>query len=363
MWGTGGNPLPLRTNVEDIRGVRHLRHVKSPLDLSTMPSRTQLCPCRAQSPGLNHCTYFNCTMMDLFAFPVEVRLKIYSQLLVHPPLINLEKREYPLPARLWLGESIDLCPALLRTSKQVYDEAVPLLYSDNCFHFPEEDKATTGYATGTTLAFFLGQIGLLARLLRHVCITLPDRSSLLDTQLDEDDVKDLDLIRDVCVGITTLKLSLPFTSGFPVSTASLDLIDIRLKALPLLRNVIVDVRWYGRESVEASDDEAGDLGGVDDWDHPEGCLAAKLRERRWTVQVTKVPPVKEVWTDPDGMVEFDNEDEYHYYMDNIWSRHEWEREQEEEAEYYYQRRLAGYDKGYADDGGPPWYVTSPLLPL
>lgn len=301
--------------------------------------------------------------MDLFAFPVEVRLNIYSQLLVHPAFINLEKREYPLPARLWLGERIDLCPALLRTSKQVYDEAVPLLYSDNYFHFPEED---TGYDTDTTtLAFFLGQIGLLGRLLRHVSITLPDRSTLLDTQLHEDDVKDLDLIRDACVGITTLKLSLPFTSGFPVSTASLDLIDMRLKALPLLQNVIVNVRWYGAESVEGSDDEVGDLGGVDDWNHPECCLAAKLRERRWTVQVTKVPPVKKVWTDPDDMVEFDNEDDYNDYMDNVWSRLEWERERrrerEEEIEYSYQRRLAGYDMGYADDGGPPWYATSPLL--
>lgn len=301
--------------------------------------------------------------MDLFAFPVEVRLKIYSQLLVHSKLIHLKKREYPLPARLWLGERIDLCPALLRTSKQVYDEAVSLLYSDNCFHFPEEDKATTGYATGTTLAFFLGQIGLLARLLRHVCVTLPNRSTLLGTQLHEDHVKDLDLIRDACVGITTLELSLPFTSGFPVSMASLDLIDTRLKALRPLQNVIVNVRWYGGESVEASDDEAGDLSGVDDWNHPEGYLAVKLREHGWTVQITKVPPVKEVWTDPDGRIEFDNEDDYHDYMNNVWSRREWEREQEEEAEYCWQRQLAGYDKGYADDGGPPWYATSPLLPM
>ncbi|RKK77230.1 hypothetical protein BFJ68_g16715 [Fusarium oxysporum] len=212
--------------------------------------------------------------MDLFAFPAEVRLKIYSQLLVHPALINLEKREYPSPARLRLEESIDLCPALLRICKQVYDEAVPLLYSDNCFHFPEEDEAKTGYATGTTLALFLGQIGLLAKLVHHVCITLPNRSTLLDTQLDEDYLKDLDLIRDACVNITTLELSLPFTSGFPVSTTSLDLIDMRLKALPLLQDVIVNVRWYGKESVEASDDESEDLGGVDDWNHPDGCLTA-----------------------------------------------------------------------------------------
>ncbi|SPJ78060.1 uncharacterized protein FTOL_06449 [Fusarium torulosum] len=303
--------------------------------------------------------------MNLFTFPVEIRLKIYSQLLVHPALIKLEKREYFSPARLRLRleESIDLFPALLRISKQVHDEAVPLLYSDNCFHFPEEDEVTTGYATGTTLALFLGQIGLLARLIRHVCITIPNRSTLWDTQLDEDHLKDLDLVRDACANITTLEFSLPFTSGFPVSTTSLNLIDMRLKALPLLQDVIVNVRWYSGDSMEASDDESGDPGGVDDWNHPEGCLTAKLRERRWTVHITKVPPVKEVWTDPDDRIEFDNEDDYHDYMNNVWSRHELEREQEEEAEYYYQRQLAGYDMGYADDGGPPWYATSPLHPI
>ncbi|KPA35180.1 hypothetical protein FLAG1_12149, partial [Fusarium langsethiae] len=280
--------------------------------------------------------------MDFFAFPAEIRLKIYSQLLVHPAPINFEKREYPSPAQLWLEESIDLCPALLRISKQVYDEAVPLLYSDNCFQFPEEEKVMIGYATGTTLALFLGKIGLLAKFIHHVCITLPNRSTLLDTQLDEDYLNDLNLIRDACVSITTLEFSLPFTSGLPVSTTSLDLIDMRLKALPLLQDVIVNVRWYGGESVEGSDDESEDLGSVDDWSHPDGRLTATLREHGWTVQITKVPPVKEVWTDPDDRIEFDNEDDYHDYMSNVWSRREREREQEEETEYYYQKQLAGY---------------------
>ena len=91
---------------------------------------------------------------------------------------------------------------------------------------------------------------------------------MLDTQLDEDYLKDLDLIRDACVHITTLELSLPFTSASPVSTASLDLMDMRLKAFPLPQDVIVNVRWHGGESVEASDDESEDLGGVNNWNRP-----------------------------------------------------------------------------------------------
>lgn len=299
--------------------------------------------------------------MYLLVLPVEVRLEIYSHLLVHSGPIHLEKQEYPGPARLWLEEGIHLCPALLRTDKQVYNEAVSLLYSGNCFHFPEEDMATTGCATGTTLAFFLEQIGLLARLLRHVCITLPTRSTSWGTQLNEDHVKDLDLIRYDCVGITTLELSLPFTSGYPISSSSLNLIDMRLKGLQSLQTIMVNVRWYSGESVEQSDDEMGNLSDDNDRNHPEHCLVAKLREYGWTVQITKVPVVKETWTDPDGMIEFDNEDDYHDYMNNVWGRFEREREQREEIEYYHQRQLAGYDMGYADDGGPAWYAICPLL--
>ena len=46
-----------------------------------------------------------------------------------------------------------------------------------------------------------------------------------------------------------------------------------------------------------------------------------------------------------------NEGDYHGYVDNVWSRREWEREQEEEAAHCYQRRLAGCDMGHAGDGG------------
>ena len=234
------------------------------------------------SSGALH--YINSTTMDLFALPVEVRLIIYSQLLVHPAPINLNRQGY-ISLRLRLQERMGFCPALLRTCKQIYHEAVSLLYSDNCFHFLGGAAGWMGYET---LALFLGQIGLQARLLRYVCVPFSD----LSLRLYECHLKDLDRIRDACVGITTLKLSSHFTPGHPVSAAALDLIDTRLKAIPSLQNVIVDLRWYGKESVNASDDEAGDPGSVDDWNHPGGRLATMLRERGWTVQVTKLVAIK-----------------------------------------------------------------------
>lgn len=57
--------------------------------------------------------------MDLFAFPVEIRLKIYSELLVHPGTIDFEPLDLHTPPRLLLCRNIDLYPALLRTCRQI----------------------------------------------------------------------------------------------------------------------------------------------------------------------------------------------------------------------------------------------------
>jgi len=71
--------------------------------------------------------------MNLFAFPVEMRLKIYSELLVHRRPINFSVPfGGDLSSRL-CPERVDLCPTLLRAGKQVYGEAISLLYSNNCF--------------------------------------------------------------------------------------------------------------------------------------------------------------------------------------------------------------------------------------
>ncbi|KAK0639464.1 hypothetical protein B0T16DRAFT_244710 [Cercophora newfieldiana] len=281
-------------------------------------------------------------MMDLFGLPVEIRLVIYSELLVCPAPLILTTSNYPSPEHLWVEGTIDLYPAILRTNKQIYNEAVSLLYSDNCFQFPKEDKETIGFATGTTLTLFLAKIGPRASLLRHVCVSISNYStSLGSAQLHEGQVKDLDLLRDACIGVTTLKLSLSFTSGFPVSTATLDMIDTRLKAIPSLQSVIVNVEWHVGDSVGASDDEEEDLGGVDDWDHPGGSLAAKLRERGWTVQITKIHPG---WSD--------YEDEINDFLDDTWSRRGWDSEQEDDDHYYRQRQLEAYGMDFADDGGP-----------
>lgn len=83
-----------------------------------------------EKPGPTFCHHrqFHLSTMDFFAFPVEIRLKIYSELLAHREIIKFPaKFRDALSARL-CTEGINLCPALLRASKQVFSEAISLLY-------------------------------------------------------------------------------------------------------------------------------------------------------------------------------------------------------------------------------------------
>jgi len=69
--------------------------------------------------------------MGLFDLPVEIRLKIYSELLVLPEPIVADYG--PSLPPLFRSRRNGLYPAILRANRKVYGEASPLLYSNNRF--------------------------------------------------------------------------------------------------------------------------------------------------------------------------------------------------------------------------------------
>lgn len=74
---------------------------------------------------------------NLFSLPVEVRLQIYEKVLVlSEPIIFVADKGPALPP-LFLRQKYGLSPTLLRTNRKVYEETRPLLYSKNCFKFPD----------------------------------------------------------------------------------------------------------------------------------------------------------------------------------------------------------------------------------
>jgi hypothetical protein len=78
-------------------------------------------------------TYINTTAMNFFDLHTEIRLKIYSELLVHSESIVFVADYGPPSPPLLRSKRDSLYPALLRVNKNVYSEASPPLYSNNRF--------------------------------------------------------------------------------------------------------------------------------------------------------------------------------------------------------------------------------------
>jgi hypothetical protein len=75
--------------------------------------------------------------MNFFGFVTEIRLKIYSELLVlSEPIVFVADYGPPSPP-LFRSKRDGLYPALLRVNKKAYREANPLVYSNNRFRFPD----------------------------------------------------------------------------------------------------------------------------------------------------------------------------------------------------------------------------------
>jgi len=83
--------------------------------------------------------------MDLEKFPLEIRRMIYAHVLTFPgPIVLVENPDQThasdggqLQLRA-LPSARGLSPALLRTCKGVYNEAISYLYEENTFQFPDD---------------------------------------------------------------------------------------------------------------------------------------------------------------------------------------------------------------------------------
>lgn len=109
--------------------------------------------------------------LNFFDFAIEIRLKIYLELLVHSESIVFVA-DYGLSSPpLFRSKREGLCPALLRVNKKVHGEASSLLYSNNRFRFPDIFISTPSATNSPHIAPFLRQIGSQASFIRHICIT------------------------------------------------------------------------------------------------------------------------------------------------------------------------------------------------
>lgn len=171
---------------------------------------------------------------DFFCLPGEIRIKIYSHLLVHNDNIDPWDRVY------------GLSPNILATSKITLHEARLVLYGCNCFNiFWEPDKVEEFFKT----------IGLLnARLIRSIRIAFP-----LRTNKDNFNYNNEPVCEDF--GLTIMKIIIKFCANVKFVTFSIMSIELlgcssvrdyalimaevdsRLREIPALEQVIVE--FYG----------------------------------------------------------------------------------------------------------------------
>ncbi|KAH9203094.1 hypothetical protein DL95DRAFT_472709 [Leptodontidium sp. 2 PMI_412] len=145
--------------------------------------------------------------LNFFGLPKEIRLQLYSELLVLPePIVFVAGYGPPSPP-LFRSNRNGLFPALLQVNKQAHSEASSLLCSNNRFQFPDI-SVTVSFATDSAhIAPFLCQIGSQVSLIRYICITIPSFPTFYDSQqgramFHEAHIKNLELIRDTCTSIT-----------------------------------------------------------------------------------------------------------------------------------------------------------------
>jgi hypothetical protein len=240
--------------------------------------------------------------MILFDFPAEIRLRIYSELLVLPEPV-LFVADYGSPSPLFLSSRYNLCPAILRVNKKVHSEASPLLYSNNCFQFPDIfTRVPAGIGTyGAHMSPFLKEIGSQTSLIRRIRINFPtfEDYGRGTAKLHESRVKNLKLIRETCTNINTLELL--FSNSCPLNFAdgapddALDLLNAQLKTISPLKKIVIKAEVF-------------------DYDDLSDDLEKKMRDCGWIVEVTKLEVPKHLWADDERGIEFDNEEDYIEYM-------------------------------------------------
>ena len=256
--------------------------------------------------------------MHVFDIPSEIRLKIYSELLVLSEPIVFVPYYTLFSTPLSRSERKGLCPALLRINKMIYQEANALLYSNNRFQFPEILFSTHPVTYIAHIDPFLHQIGSQASHIRHICIPFPtfDYTECDSIRLQKHHINNWELIRDTCTSIRTLELLVSpdiddYVLSDPSSAAqALFLLNTHFEDFPSLKEILINFEVYPEQ------EPSGDL--------------TKIHDFGWTVKVTELP--KKTWVSDDGRVEFDTYEECEAYDEEQLLISERQRQREEEEE-------------------------------
>ncbi|KAI0970838.1 hypothetical protein F4678DRAFT_461967 [Xylaria arbuscula] len=284
--------------------------------------------------------------MGLLTIPIEIRLRVYSELLVQDGPVHFGAIKGLRNPSLIRSRRHSLSPALLRVNKAISRETIPLLYSRNRSRFPDayisnmntSVEPEPGSAWDTSdgpvpyIGPFLRQIGPNASFLRHICINFPAAfASSEPLVLHKKYTEVFQLIRETCTDLRTVEISSESSEGI-ILLLNVDLAEKMLRALDdgclkdipsLEKIVVVHARYNIDEEVIASCEN----------------LMQKMPSIKWFIELTTAPPSR--WISNYGQVEFDNADDCFEY-DLKRERIEWKGREEQEWEELDRRRNNPY---------------------
>lgn len=208
--------------------------------------------------------------LNFLDLSIEIRLKIYEELLVVPEPLSLILSSSPGDrTKSIIIRQGSTCPSpqLLRVNQQIHREATPLLYRKNRFHLSRLHRDFGVYMMPSNhgIVKFLTRVGdYNAGMIRHLGIYFP----ICTTDLDLIKKEALESIRNKCTDLTTVKI-LVWNSpdldgtygrvGFDEASDNIPLvqdlkmIDAELKKISSLREIAVDfciLYWWSRAEFE-----------------------------------------------------------------------------------------------------------------
>ncbi|OAA33091.1 hypothetical protein AAL_00556 [Moelleriella libera RCEF 2490] len=260
--------------------------------------------------------------------PIEIRLHIYSDLLVQDDAVEFGADLGPRDPRLmrYRVDNRSLCPAVLRVNKLVNSEATPILYSANRFRFPDA-YTSFGDSLVPYIVPFLQQVGRNASLLQHICIKFPAfcYQSWEKPVLRKELIHVFQGIRDACLGLKTIEISSKPAAEDSPSLEDVDLVAEMLRVLdddggfrlmPSLESILIMRGEYVIDGEVLALRES---------------LMQRMPSPKWSIELIEIPPRR--WISADDRVAFDNCEDCYAYDEEL-SRLEWEREERREQEQW-----------------------------
>jgi hypothetical protein len=208
--------------------------------------------------------------MHFFDLPFEIRLMIFSELLIVKPYVVLRYQVHDRALVLYhWRHTRKIYLGILCVNKQSYRECSPLLYSKNTFEFPYYTTFSPSHllqqaqASAETLAVhddlpliipFVTQVRAQASLIRHARIHCPYRFGQGEPRPGF--VDGIIALRENCPNLASLEFALQLSCGNdgwaipPLTERGLDALDSLFRTLRQLRDIIIKLYIHEYQQTE-----------------------------------------------------------------------------------------------------------------